>query len=143
VEDSRQDILLRGENALYTILLVIHDRLRVNLLQPVLIASRYAVLVVRDGRQALAQIAQQSPNLVIIERDLPDTNGLVLCQQIHARLDIPIVIIAFSATINDIVAGLDCGADDVLSSASTPSEDRPCARDPPTNHSPKREVKWS
>lgn len=107
---------------MYTILLVIHDRLRVNLLQPVLIASGYAVLVVRDGRQALAQIAQQSPNLVIIERDLPDINGLVLCQQIHAWLDIPIVIIAFSTTINDIVAGLDCGADDVLSSASTPSE---------------------
>jgi DNA-binding response OmpR family regulator len=122
VDDSRQDILLRGANAMHTILLVIHDRMRVDRLQPVLIASGYAVLVVRDGQQALDQIAHLSPNLVMIERDLPDISGLVLCQQIHAWLDIPIIMIAFSTTINDIVAGLDSGADDVLSSVSTPSE---------------------
>jgi DNA-binding response OmpR family regulator len=96
--------------------------MRVDLLRPALIDAGFAVLVVGDGKQALAQVERLAPNLIIIERHLPDTDGLVLCQQIHARLDVPVIIIDLSATIDDIVAALDYGADDVLAGVSTPPE---------------------
>jgi PleD family two-component response regulator len=104
------------------ILLVSCDPMRVDLLQPALIDAGFAAPVVRDGKQALAQVDRLAPKLIIIERHLPDTDGLVLCQQIHTRLDVPVIIIDLSATIDDIVAALDYGADDVLAGVSTPPE---------------------
>jgi len=69
------------------------------------------------GTQALKLAAQSMPDLVLLDADIPDMNGLDVCR--HLRLDpllaeVPIILIAETDHRDTELAGLDAGADDVL-----------------------------
>ncbi len=78
----------------------------------------YEVLVVTDGAQAWGALqSEQAPELAIIDWMMPEIDGLELCHKIRALMRVPptyVVLLTARTAKNDIVRGLDAGADDYM-----------------------------
>ncbi len=74
----------------------------------------YEVLEARDGEEALSVTAASEPDLVILDLNLPERDGLSVCQQLRRRSSAPILILSVREEESDKVAALDLGADDYL-----------------------------
>ena len=85
----------------------------------------FEVLEAADFRSARAQIADNRPDLLLVDWMLPDTSGLELTRLVKreaATRDLPVIMLTARATEGDKVAGLDGGADDYLSKPFSPRE---------------------
>ncbi|MGH2532930.1 MAG: response regulator transcription factor [Thermomicrobiales bacterium] len=85
-----------------------------------LIFEGYAVDVIADGREALARLRDESPNLIVLDLMLPSIDGLELCRRVRAaeeadgRSPVPILMLTARDAVADRVTGLEAGADDYL-----------------------------
>lgn len=69
---------------------------------------------VADGRRALETFAAEQFDVVVLDLMLPSVDGLEVCQEIRRQSRVPIVILTARDDTTDIVAGLECGADDYV-----------------------------
>jgi DNA-binding response OmpR family regulator len=67
-----------------------------------------------DGRSGLQELFSHRPDLVVLDVKLPDLSGLEVCRQIRLFSHTPILILTSCAENEQIVCGLDLGADDYL-----------------------------
>ncbi|MCZ6727227.1 MAG: response regulator transcription factor [Acidobacteria bacterium] len=67
-------------------------------------------------------LRRDSPDLIILDIMLPDTDGLTVCREIRLELDIPIVMLTARGEMADRVVGLELGADDYLPKPFEPRE---------------------
>ena len=74
----------------------------------------YEVLAASDGQQALEQIEQQSPDLVLLDVMMPRMDGFSVCHKVREFSSVPIIIVTARGQDQDKVRGLDLGADDYL-----------------------------
>jgi len=75
----------------------------------------YEVDTVASGGEALEALAQNSPDALVLDLQLPDIDGLTVCRRIRdAGDDTPILMLTARHGIDDRVQGLDAGADDYL-----------------------------
>ncbi len=74
----------------------------------------YDVLVASDGKQALEQIEQHAPDLVLLDVMMPRMDGFTVCQRVREFSAVPIIIVTARGQDQDKVRGLDLGADDYL-----------------------------
>src|SRR6266550_6010426 len=74
----------------------------------------YDVIAVSDGQQALTQIEQQVPNLVLLDVMMPKMDGFTVCHRVREFSTVPIIIVTARGQDQDKVRGLDLGADDYL-----------------------------
>src|SRR6266567_3774200 len=74
----------------------------------------YDVIAVSDGQQALTQIEQQVPNLVLLDVMMPRMDGFTVCHRVRSFSSVPIIIVTARGQDQDKVRGLDLGADDYL-----------------------------
>ncbi len=74
----------------------------------------YEVLVASDGQQALEQIEQLVPDLVLLDVMMPRMDGFTVCQRVREFSAVPIIIVTARGQDQDKVRGLDLGADDYL-----------------------------
>jgi len=85
----------------------------------------YDVQPAADGREARAAIADQFPDIVLMDWMLPDISGLELTRQLkrdpHTR-EIPIIMVTARTEEHDRVTGLDGGADDYIVKPFSPRE---------------------
>jgi len=96
-----------------TILIATHGSTLVAQLQPPLEHADFAVRVATDGQQAVDLGQHQRPDLLVLDRHLPDMDGLELCRLLRAELHVPSISIAAApATMDEPSAALDGGADD-------------------------------
>jgi DNA-binding response OmpR family regulator len=74
----------------------------------------YDVIAVSDGQQALTQIEQQVPDLVLLDVMMPKMDGFTVCHRVRDFSTVPIIIVTARGQDQDKVRGLDLGADDYL-----------------------------
>lgn len=77
----------------------------------------YDVVCANDGIEAVSKINKENPDLVILDIMMPRMSGLDVVQLIRGKKDkhsLPIIIVSAKSTEDDIVKGLDLGADDYL-----------------------------
>jgi two-component system response regulator MprA len=75
----------------------------------------YDVIATSDGAQALESIAASTPDVLVLDVNMPYVDGLAVCRRVRAqRLQVPILVLTARHEISDRVAGLDAGADDYL-----------------------------
>jgi DNA-binding response OmpR family regulator len=75
----------------------------------------YAVDVAHDGAGALDRTATTEYDLVCLDLNLPDTDGLDVCRTLHEQSVRPkILMLTARGAVEDRIAGLDTGADDYL-----------------------------
>ena len=105
-----------------TILVVDDDKKTVDLIRLYLEKERYRVLVAYDGQQALTLARQKYPSLIILDWMLPHVDGLDICRVLRAESQIPIIMLTAKAAEEDMLLGLDQGADDYLIKPFSPRE---------------------
>ena len=76
--------------------------------------ERFEVLVAMNVEQALEKVASNKIDLIILDVSLPDGNGFELCKEIKQKIDVPIVFLTAKDEEDDIISGLELGADDYI-----------------------------
>jgi two-component system KDP operon response regulator KdpE len=96
-------------------LLVVEDDLTIQrLLRSQLTARGWEVSVVSTARQALEAIADDAPDLILLDIGLPDRDGLDVCREVREWSSVPIILVTAADTPQLKVAALELGADDYL-----------------------------
>ena len=77
----------------------------------------YTVKAASNGQTALDLIAQQLPDLVVLDIVMPEMDGLEVCRRIRAdpfTSKLPVIFLTARGRATDVVQGLDTGGDDYL-----------------------------
>lgn len=75
----------------------------------------YKVIKAFDGNSALKLAQQENPHLILLDVNMPDINGLTVCQTLRAReADTRIIFLSAKGEEVDKVVGLEIGADDYI-----------------------------
>src|SRR5512144_2740198 len=105
---------LMATNSKVTILVVDDDEDIVQTVKGNLELDGYEVLAAFDGRSGLDMMRAYRPNLVILDLNLPDIDGIRVCQIMRREFDFPIIMLTARDAVSDRVLGLECGADDYM-----------------------------
>jgi DNA-binding response OmpR family regulator len=87
-----------------------------------LVRDGHTVECVRDGHEALRRIAEQPPDLVVLDLMLPGIGGLEVCRRLRERWPIPVVMLTALGDEADRLAGFELGADDYVTKPFSPRE---------------------
>ena len=74
----------------------------------------YEVVTAHDGRSGLDMAKAHRPDLVILDLNLPDIDGIRVCQIMRREFEFPIIMLTARDGISDRVLGLESGADDYV-----------------------------
>ncbi len=100
----RRKILIADDEPVFT-----------RLVSEVLTGKGHEVLTAGDGREALRLFFDHRPDLVLLDVVMPRMDGWQTCNRIREMSDVPIAMLSGRRrSEQDIVRGLDCGADDYL-----------------------------
>jgi two-component system response regulator MprA len=84
-------------------------------LERALRVEHYDVQVAGDGAEALALLADRSPDAIVLDVAMPEVDGLQVCRRLRAAGDrTPVLMLTARDAVDDRVEGLDAGADDYL-----------------------------
>lgn len=104
-------------------LLFIEDDDQIRLaLRLVLEDEGYEVREAADGRSGLAAFHTLEPDLVLLDIRLPDMSGFDVCRALRAMSIVPIVMVTAQTDTQDMVTGLEAGADDYVTKPVVPKE---------------------
>lgn len=92
------------------------------LLTDYLSRHEFRVSTVADGRGLWAALERETVDLVILDLMLPGDDGLVLCRNLRARSQMPIIMLTARGDDTDRIVGLEMGADDYLPKPFNPRE---------------------
>ena len=82
----------------------------------------FQVLQARDGETALRRWAEEEPDLIILDINIPKVDGFSVCRRIRAEDDTPIIMLTVRGDEDDIVRGLELGADDYIPKPFSPRQ---------------------
>lgn len=103
---------------MYRILTVDDDPLMQQILQATLQAEGYEFLLSQNGAGALPMAIAEKPDLIVLDINLPDMNGMDVCRALKAEAKtrhIPVLMLTGEAReVVSRVEGLDLGAEDYL-----------------------------
>lgn len=74
----------------------------------------YDVMVRHNGLEGLMAIRECNPDLIILDRMLPQLDGVEICARLRQSSDVPILMLTAKADFRDRVQGLDAGANDYV-----------------------------
>lgn len=78
-------------------------------------AEGYLTQVITNGRDVLEAVRQFEPDIIVLDRMLPQVDGLILCQQLRSQqVNARILMLSALSEVEERVKGLRCGADDYL-----------------------------
>ncbi len=103
-----------GNQKKRTILVIDDDRDIVETIRGNLLLDGYDVLCAYDGREGLDMAKRHRPDLILLDLNLPDIDGIKVCEIMRREFDFPIVMLTARDGLSDMVLGLECGADDYV-----------------------------
>src|ERR1700732_1128797 len=95
------------------------------LVEQSLVHDHYAVLLAKNGQQAMDLFAKHQPALVITDWTMPDISGVELCQRIrrdYQQFYAYIILLTANTDKEEVIEGLAAGADDYLTKPFHPGE---------------------
>ena len=104
------------------ILLVDDEPALIEVIAYALERERFDVDVATDGRAAIDATLTQSIDLVLLDLMLPELPGEFVCQEIRRHSDVPIIMLSAKDSENDVVRGLELGADDYVTKPFSTAE---------------------
>jgi two-component system KDP operon response regulator KdpE len=95
--------------------LVVDDEASIRrFLRVTLTSQAYAVLEAATGKEALTRVAEDKPDIVILDLGLPDIDGVEVTRLLREWTQMPIIILSVRGAEGDKISALDAGADDYL-----------------------------
>jgi DNA-binding response OmpR family regulator len=82
----------------------------------------FEVAAAYDGLAALDRWEAERPDLVILDLNLPKLDGLAVCEHIRSQAQTPIIILSVRGEDDDVVRGLQLGADDYIAKPFSPRQ---------------------
>ncbi|PSB21974.1 two-component system response regulator [Phormidesmis priestleyi ULC007] len=105
------------------ILFIEDDQPTSELISATLSAHRYAVDTIADGSVGLELATQWSYDLILLDVLIPTLNGIEVCRRLRAQgCQTPILMLTTKDADEDVIAGLDAGADDYVAKSCAPSQ---------------------
>ncbi len=99
------------------VLLVEDDPQAVGILEPILISKGFSVAVARDGMEGLEKVRLLSPDILLLDINMPRMDGIELCRKIKnddaVRL-IPIIMLTALSDLKKKIEAVEAGADDFV-----------------------------
>jgi DNA-binding response OmpR family regulator len=111
------------DQAVYTEILIAEDNAKqAELAGAYLRREGHRVTCVVDGQAVLERYRERRPDLVVLDVMMPLIDGVTACRVLRADSDIPILMLTARTAEDDILRGLDAGADDYLTKPYSPRE---------------------
>ncbi|WP_345429248.1 response regulator transcription factor [Actinoallomurus vinaceus] len=104
------------------VLIAEDDVKQAELLRRYLQREGHTVLVVHDGRAAIDEARAHRPDLVLLDVMMPGVDGLDVCRVLRAESEVPVLMLTARSTEDDLLLGLDLGADDYVTKPYSPRE---------------------
>jgi DNA-binding response OmpR family regulator len=104
------------------VLVVDDDRVLADLIAFTFRREGYEVIQAHSGAAALKRWRDEAPDLIVLDVNLPDIPGFSLCQSIRAESTIPVILLTVRSDEEDIVHGLEIGADDYIAKPFSPRQ---------------------
>jgi DNA-binding response OmpR family regulator len=108
------------------ILVVDDDRVVADLVVFTVRRAGYEAIMASDAASALRRWMEDKPDLIILDINLPGTpklkDGFAICQHIRRESDVPVILLTVRGEENDIVHGLEAGADDYILKPFSPRQ---------------------
>jgi two-component system response regulator RstA len=108
------------DSTLPSILVVEDDRELALLIQGYLSKHGYGVSIEHNGNNAVKRIAQEMPDMVILDIMLPGKDGLSICSEVRPAYNGLILMLTAKGEEIDEIVGLEMGADDYLAKPVSP-----------------------
>jgi two-component system, OmpR family, alkaline phosphatase synthesis response regulator PhoP len=106
-------------------ILIADDEPNVLLLVKLALESDFEIIEAVDGEEALRRAQNEEPDLILLDVMMPRINGFEVCQRLKSNPShkhIPIIILSAKAQEQDIIQGLDIGADMYLTKPFDPKK---------------------
>lgn len=104
-------------------ILVVDDDVKiVRLVRVYLEREGFRVVEAFDGRGALTAAAHEPPLLVVLDRMLPELDGIGVLRSLRRESRVPVILLSARGTVSDRIEGLEEGADDYLPKPFSPAE---------------------
>jgi DNA-binding response OmpR family regulator len=103
-------------------LVVDDDRVLADLVAFSLRQEGFQVSLAYDGQSALQKWRDEQPDLIVLDLNLPKVDGFNVCRRIRAEADTPIIMLTVRGEEDDIVRGLELGADDYIPKPFSPRQ---------------------
>jgi DNA-binding response OmpR family regulator len=98
------------------------DDKQAELIRRYLCGNGHEVLVVHDGQAAIDETRRWRPDLLILDLMMPGPDGLAVCRALRRDHDIPVLMLTARSSEDDLLLGLDVGADDYMTKPYSPRE---------------------
>ncbi|HEX8791248.1 MAG TPA: response regulator transcription factor [Polyangiaceae bacterium] len=82
----------------------------------------FRVSVASTGRDGIARVLREQPDVILLDLMLPEVDGFEVCRQLRVRVGTPIIMITARGEEADRVMGLEGGADDYIAKPFSPRE---------------------
>ena len=107
---------------MYTVLICDDQSDIVNALKIYLSAEGYSVLEAANGQQAVEAVASRDIHLVLLDVMMPVMDGIMATAKIREFSNVPIILLTAKSETEDLVLGLNVGADDYITKPFVPVE---------------------
>ncbi|MDL2080849.1 response regulator transcription factor [Streptomyces sp. GXMU-J15] len=98
------------------------DEMQAELIRRSLLAEGHTATVVHDGPAALDAARRLGPDLVVLDLMLPGIDGFGVCRVLRRDDDIPVLMLTARSDEDDVLLGLELGADDYMTKPYSPRE---------------------
>lgn len=103
-------------------LIVDDDRTLADVVAFTLRREGYEVILAYDGQTALDRWENEEPDIIVLDVNLPKLDGFSVCRHIREHDDTPILLLTVRGEEDDIVQGLNLGADDYITKPFSPRQ---------------------
>ena len=94
----------------------------VNALKIYLAPEGYALFTAATGKEALSTVQQQDIHLILLDIMMPEMDGITALARIREISNVPIILLTAKSQSEDVVLGLNAGADDYITKPFVPAE---------------------
>jgi two-component system KDP operon response regulator KdpE len=96
------------------VLVIDDDKVTTRIIHDALTEAGYRVHIAYDGREGLRQMYARRPDLIILDLMMPEMDGWTTCRRIREMSNVPIVMLTARDRTEDVIRGLDEGADEYV-----------------------------
>lgn len=104
------------------VLIVDDEKPLVKALKFTLEKEGFQVIGVHDGEEAVKSVANDSPDLIVLDLMLPGLDGYEVCRRVRKTFNTPIIMLTAKTEDIDKILGLELGADDYMTKPFNPRE---------------------
>jgi two-component system response regulator BaeR len=104
------------------ILIVEDEPILAKLMTDCLHQAGYQVFTLENGLEVVDWVKEQSPDLILLDLNLPGKHGMEICKEVRSFSAVPIVMVTSCAEEIDRLLGLELGADDYVCKPFSPRE---------------------